>query len=108
MIPNRRNQANMVAVHHAAQLARRQNFIAQQNMMRRRRAAAVMLSQPLPAPPKEGRTVEHNVTSLGLEVIDTYTIKEAHLSDGVYQFELLNAQGEVIWAALETTARMPT
>jgi hypothetical protein len=27
------------------------------------------------------------VTSLGLEVTETYTIKEAHLSDGVYQSE---------------------
>lgn len=29
---------------------------------------------------------------------ETYTIKEAHLSEGVYQFELLDAKGNVIWS----------
>jgi hypothetical protein len=38
------------------------------------------------------------VTSLGLEVTETYTIKEAHLSEGVYQFELVDAKGDVIWS----------
>jgi hypothetical protein len=98
---NRTRQANMVAVHQAARMARRQStYIAIQQAARRRRATALLRGQPLPAPPEEGRRVEHDVTSLGLEVADTYMIKEAHLSEGVYQFELIDAKGEVIWSVM--------
>jgi hypothetical protein len=48
-----------------------------------------------PTPPKEGQTVEHDVTSLGLEVSQTYTLKEALPPGGVSQFELLDAEGKV-------------
>lgn len=97
VIPNNRmHQANRVAVHHAAQMARQHSTYIAIQAARRRRAA--LLSRPLPAPPEQGRRVEHDVTSLGLKVTETYTIKEAHLSEGVYQFELLDAKGNVIWS----------
>jgi hypothetical protein len=44
------------------------------------------------------------VTGLGLEVTETYTTKEAHLSEGIYQFELLDAKGDVIWSGAGDSA----
>jgi hypothetical protein len=92
------NQNNVVAVHHAARMVQQSHQVAQQNMLRQqmRNQQLLLLLQKLPAAPEEGQAVEHDVTSLGLEVSQSYTIKEALLTGGVYQVELLDADGNVL------------
>jgi hypothetical protein len=59
-------------------------------MMQQRRRS--MILNPPPAPP-EGQTVEYDVTSLGLEVRKSYTIKEAVIGGGFHQFEVIDSDG---------------
>jgi hypothetical protein len=87
---------NRVAVQRAAQMRRQSGDVARQNVMRQqmmRNQQLLLLTRP--TPPEEGQAVEHDVTSLGLEVSQTYTLKEALLPGGIYQFELLDAEGKV-------------
>jgi hypothetical protein len=97
VVPSRIHQSNMIAVHHAAQLTRQSSDVTRRNMMLQRQ---FLLSRPLPAPPEDGQTVEHDVTSLGLEANQSYTIKEALVSEGIYQFELLDAENKVLWSGV--------
>jgi hypothetical protein len=86
---------NSVALHHAMQMAHQSGDVARQNMRQQQMRNQQLLLLTRPTPPEEGQTVEHDVTSLGLEVSQTYTLKEALLPGGIYQFELLDAEGKV-------------
>ena len=79
-----------MAARQAVQMHQRSHQVVQQNMMQRRRS---MIINPPPAPP-EGQTVEYDVTSLGLEVRQSYTIKEAVIGGGFHQFEVIDSEGK--------------
>ena len=91
------NNSNNMAVQRASQVHQQHHQVIEQNrrmqMMQRQNAARRLLSQT--APPEEGQTVEYDVTSLGLEVRQSYTIKEAVIGGGFHQFELIDAEGNV-------------
>jgi hypothetical protein len=82
-----------VAVRQVVQIRQRSGQVARHNMMMQQRRRSAFFNLP-PAPP-EGQTVEHDVTSLGLEVRQSYTIKEAVIGGGFHQFELVDAEGKV-------------
>jgi hypothetical protein len=102
VVPNRMHFTNMVAVQRSAQIRRQSGDIARQNMLRQQRMnqQLLLLSRSLPPPPEEGQTVERDVTSLGLKVSQTYTIKEALVAEGTYQFELVDANDKVLWSGV--------
>jgi hypothetical protein len=88
---NRRHQSNMVAVHHAARMARqRRTYIALQNANRRRRA--VFTVAPTTAPPTK-------TTSIGLEVTKTFTSNQAEVGNGMIQYEVLE-DDKLIWSGM--------
>jgi hypothetical protein len=93
---------NMMVVQRSAQMRRQSGDIASQNVLRRQmmNQQLLLLSGPLPAPPEEGQTVERDVTSLGLEVSQTYAIKEPLVAEGTYQFELVDASDKVLWSGV--------
>ena len=72
-------QATSRAAHHAAQLHRQQvmHTIIQNNLRRQRTFTVV----PTPTQP--------TTTSMGYDVVRTFTILESEAVDGVMQFELL-------------------
>jgi hypothetical protein len=82
-----------MAAHHAVQMHQRSGQVARQNMQMQQRRGSVILNPP-PAPP-EGQSVEYDVTSMGLEVRQSYTIKEAVIGGGFHQFELIDSDGNV-------------
>lgn len=84
-------QGGTNAAHHANRMIRQSGDVARQNMMlqQMRRSAVFTI-----VPPAQPRT-----TSIGLEVTKTFTINEAQVSDGVFQYELLE-DGAVIWSGM--------
>jgi hypothetical protein len=81
-----------VAVRQAVQVHQQHHQVVQQNMQMQQRRRSMILNPP-PAPP-EGQTVEYDVTSLGLEVRKSYTIKEAVIGGGFHQFEVIDSDGK--------------
>ena len=81
-----------MAVHHAPQVIR-QSATYRSPFSYLRRGSFILA----PAPAEEGQTVEHEVTSLGLEVTRSYTIKESLIGGGLYQFEVADSEGNPLF-----------
>ena len=86
---------NNVAVHHVPQVIR-SHYIAQQNALVRRGQRAGSFFVVPPAPVEE----QPKVTSALQEVTRRYVIQEAQVTEDAVQYELLDADGEVLWSGL--------
>ncbi len=86
---------NNVAAHHAAQVVRQSGSVARQNVALRQRSGSFFVVPP--APPEAEPTTPPDFTSLGFDVTQRFTLKEARIADDLVQYELLDSEDHVLW-----------